>query len=143
MIRTATFHRERMAAAAIDDFSLATDVADLLAKHNVPFREAHEVVGRLVRECIERGITFAELSAEDWAAAHPLFATVRPPLTAAESIAARDVPGGTAPNRVKAARIEAATKVTEAREWLTERESALAAVMRRPGNGYADEKEVR
>ena len=140
MIRTATFHREHMAAAAIADFSLATDVADLLAKHNVPFREAHEVVGKLVRQCVERGITFAELSDEEWVAAHPLFAMARPPLTAEESIAARDVPGGTAPNRVRAARIEAATNVTEAREWLREHESAYAAVMRRPGNGYANEK---
>jgi hypothetical protein len=52
------------------------------------------------------------------------------------------VPGGTAPNRVRAARIEAATNVTEAREWLREHESAYAAVMRRPGNGYANEKEA-
>jgi argininosuccinate lyase len=142
MIRTATFHRDRMAAAAIADFSLATDVADLLAKHNVPFREAHEVVGKLVRQCVECGITFAELSDEEWTAAHPLFVTVRPPLTAEESIAARDVPGGTAPNRVRAARIEAATKVTEASEWLSEHASAYGAVMRRPGNGYANEKEA-
>ena len=39
--------------------------------------------------------------------------------------------------------IEAAAKLEEAREWLTERASAFAAVMRRPGNGHADEKEAR
>jgi argininosuccinate lyase len=137
MIRTARFNRERMAGAAVADFSLATDAADLLAKHGVPFREAHEVVGKLVRECIERDITFAELSDDDWRSAHPIFAANRPPMTAEESIAARDIPGGTAPDQVRAARLEAATQVEADRAWLTERETAYAAIMRRPGNGLA------
>ena len=137
MIRTARFNRERLAAAAVADFSLATDIADLLAKHNVPFREAHEIVGRLVRQCLDRGITFAELTDDDWRAAHPLFATTRPPLTAEASVAARDVPGGTAPDRVRDARLAAATAVASGRDWLAERESAHETVMRRPGNGVA------
>jgi argininosuccinate lyase len=137
MIRTARFNRERLAAAAVADFSLATDIADLLAKHNVPFREAHEVVGRLVRQCLDRGITFAELTDDEWRAAHPLFAKIRPPLTAEASVAARDVAGGTAPDRVREARLAAATAVASARDWLAEHESAHEAVMRRPGNGVA------
>lgn len=137
MIRTARFNRERMAGAAIADFSLATDAADLLAKHGVPFREAHEVIGKLVRQCIERDITFAELSDDDWGAAHPVFAANRPPMTAEESIAARDIPGGTAPDQVRVARLDAATQIEAARAWLSEREAAYASVMRRPGNGLA------
>ncbi|MBA2520853.1 MAG: argininosuccinate lyase [Chloroflexia bacterium] len=142
MIRTARFNRDRMAAAAIADFSLATDAADLLAKHHVPFREAHEVVGKLVRQCIDRGITFADLTDEEWLATHPLFATERPPLTAEASIAARDVPGGTAPNQVRTARLAAAATLAETVAWLASRETAHAAVMRRPGNGLRDEKEA-
>ena len=89
-----------MAEAAIADFSLATDAADLLARRGVPFREAHEVTGRLVASCIAAGKTFADLTDAEWAAAHPIFATERPPLTAAESVRARDMPGGTAPDSV-------------------------------------------
>ena len=88
-------------AAATGDFSLATDVADLLARNGVPFREAHEVVGKLVGLCTQRGITFADLTDEEWAEAHPLFAEQKPPMTALESVSARDVAGGTAPNRVR------------------------------------------
>ncbi|MFM9106679.1 MAG: argininosuccinate lyase [Chloroflexota bacterium] len=97
MIRTAAWNAERMAAAAAADFSLATDAADLLARRGVPFREAHEVIGRLVGRCAAEGITFADLTGEQWAGIHPVFAAERPPLTALESVAARDVPGGTAP----------------------------------------------
>jgi argininosuccinate lyase len=103
MIRTATWNADRMAAAATADFSLATDAADLLARRGVPFREAHEVIGRLVGRCTAEGITFADLTLDQWAEIHPVFAEERPPLTAEESVDARDVPGGTAPVRVAAA----------------------------------------
>jgi argininosuccinate lyase len=102
MLRTARWRADRMGEAAIADFSLATDAADLLARRGVPFREAHEVTGKLVRSCVASGKTFADLTDEEWTAAHPIFAAERPPLTAMESIAARDVPGGTAPGRVAA-----------------------------------------
>jgi argininosuccinate lyase len=102
MMRTAHWRADRMGEAAIADFSLATDAADLLARRGVPFREAHEITGRLVRDCIAAGKTFADLSDADWAAVHPVFASERPPLSAADSLRSRDVHGGTAPNRVAA-----------------------------------------
>ncbi len=102
MMRTAHWRADRMGEAAIADFSLATDAADLLARRGVPFREAHEITGRLVRDCIAAGKTFADLSDADWAAVHPVFASERPPLTAADSLRSRDVHGGTAPDRVAA-----------------------------------------
>jgi argininosuccinate lyase len=132
MLRSTRFNRERLAAAAVADFSLATDVADLLARRGVPFREAHEVVGRLVGRCAAGGTTFADLTAEEWASVHPVFADERPPLTAAASVAARDVPGGTAANRVKDAHSTATTTLAEARAWVAERGAALADVFRRP-----------
>jgi argininosuccinate lyase len=132
MLRATRFNRERLAAAAIADFSLATDAADLLARRGVPFREAHEVVGRLVGRCAAEGKTFADLSAAEWAAVHPVFAEERPPLTAEESVAARDVVGGTAPERVRAALDGATAAVAEARAWVVERETRLASLFVRP-----------
>jgi argininosuccinate lyase len=65
MLHGIAFNRERMAAAAADEFLAATDVADLLVRQGVPFREAHGVVGGLVRGALERGRALSELSAEE------------------------------------------------------------------------------
>ena len=135
MVRTITFNKDRMAAAAIEDFTLATDAADLLAKHGVPFREAHAVVGRLVGTCIAEGRTFADLSDEEWAAAHPMFATQKPPLDAMESVAIRDIPGGTAPNRVAAALVAARAALDEERVWLEAESAAWDRLFERPSTG--------
>ena len=121
MIRTARWRAERMADAASADFSLATDAADLLARRGVPFREAHEATGKLVAYCIAGGKTFTDLTEAEWAEAHPIFAAERPPLTAAESLASRDVPGGTAPNRV-------AEQLAASRTALAQSRTRLAAV---------------
>jgi argininosuccinate lyase len=111
MIRTGTWQAQRMADAAIADFSLATDAADLLARRGVPFREAHAITGKLVADCIAAGKTFSDLSDDEWAAVHPVFATERPPLTAMESLRSRDVVGGVAPNRT-------AEQLAGVRDWL-------------------------
>ena len=137
LLRTTRFNRERLAAAAEADFALATDAADLLARQGVPFREAHEVVGRLVARCLAEGKTFADLTVDEWAAVHPVFAGERPPLSAPESVAARDVPGGTAPGRVRDAHTAATDHLAKARSWLTERQAAMASVMQRPGSNGA------
>lgn len=70
MMGSAQFRREKMAAALAGDFSNATDLADDLAKKGVPFREAHEVVGRVVRWCLEtkrqlESLTLSELQSLD------------------------------------------------------------------------------
>jgi len=129
MIRTAGWRSDRMADAAIADFSLATDAADLLARCGISFREAHEATGKLVAYCIAQGKTFVDLTDEEWAAAHLIFATEKPPLTAAESIAERDVPGGTAPNRVLDQLVAAKDSLAQARARLTDREADRQAVM--------------
>jgi argininosuccinate lyase len=132
MIRTATWRVDRMADAAIADFSLATDAADFLARRGVPFREAHEAIGRLVRHCVAAGKTFADLSDAEWSAAHAIFATERPPLTAGESVRARDVPGGTAPNRVADQLGAVRAGLGEARAQVMEHGAARAAMMTPP-----------
>lgn len=129
MLTTATFNRERLAAAAVADFSLATDAADLLAREGVPFREAHGVVGRLVASCLERGISFAELSNDEWQAAHPVFGQQRPPLDAATSVASRDVAGGTAPGRVRDALNQSEREIDDVRTWWQGASATMDRVM--------------
>ena len=68
MVAGVRFDRERMTAAARDELIAATDVADLLVRHGVPFREAHGVVGGLVRTALDRGIALSQLDVEDLAA---------------------------------------------------------------------------
>jgi argininosuccinate lyase len=65
MLGAITFDRERLAEAAEDEFLAATDVADLLVRKGMPFREAHGVVGGLVRRALERGVALSELDAEE------------------------------------------------------------------------------
>jgi argininosuccinate lyase len=71
MLSAITFHREAMGAAAADSFTGATDLADLLVRRGVPFREAHGVIGGLVRGALESGRTLADLSPEELAAHSP------------------------------------------------------------------------
>jgi argininosuccinate lyase len=65
MLEGIEFHRERMEAAASDEFIAATDVADLLVRRGVPFREAHGIVGGLVRAAVDRGKKLSELSEDE------------------------------------------------------------------------------
>lgn len=102
MVRTLTFHGEWMTELAPKGFSLATDVAEWLVKHRVPFRDAHEISGTLVRRAEERGVELDELSDADFAEVSPhLTPDVRSVLTVQGSVATRDGRGGTAPVRVR------------------------------------------
>ena len=71
MLGEIRFHRERMADAASDEFIAATDVADLLVREGVPFREAHGIVGGIVRAAVERGKDLSELTEEELAELAP------------------------------------------------------------------------
>ena len=90
-----------------DPFILATEYADHLARKGVPFREAHGVVGALVRACEQRGCRLADLGLEDLREAHPQFGEDAVGLTVEDALAARSVAGGTAPKRVREAIEEA------------------------------------
>jgi argininosuccinate lyase len=103
MIATLRFDVERMAELAPQGYSLATDVAEWLVKRHVPFREAHEITGALVRVAEERGVGLDELSDTELAAVSPhLTPEVRSVLTIEGSVASRDGVGGTAPSSVAA-----------------------------------------
>jgi argininosuccinate lyase len=65
MLRGTRFCRERMAAAAADELLAATDLADLLVRRGVPFRESHGIVAGLVRAAVERGVALSQLGEDD------------------------------------------------------------------------------
>src|SRR6476620_4034526 len=71
MIEGARFNRERLSEAASDEMLAATDVADLLVKRGMPFRQAHGVVAGLVRHAVERGVTLSDLSRDEVAELAP------------------------------------------------------------------------
>jgi argininosuccinate lyase len=72
MLGSIRFNRERLEAAAADEFLAATDIADLLVRRGVPFREAHGVVAGLVRSALEQGKALSELTPEELGASSPL-----------------------------------------------------------------------
>jgi argininosuccinate lyase len=72
MLGSITFDRARLAAAASDEFLAATDIADLLVKRGLPFRQAHGVVAGLVRTAVTLGVQLSELSMEQVTAQSPL-----------------------------------------------------------------------
>jgi argininosuccinate lyase len=101
LISALEFNTERMAAAAQDPALGATDLAEELVRGGTPFREAHEIVGRLVRKTDERGVSLRELSAAELAAVDArLTAKVMQALEPARAVAARTVIGGPAPEAV-------------------------------------------
>ena len=65
MIRTMKFNKDIMEKSAMHGFTNATDAADYLVKHGVPFRDAHSIIGHLVLTCIERGKAIDEMSIEE------------------------------------------------------------------------------
>lgn len=101
MMATLTFHTERMAELAPAGFSLATDVAEWLVKRHVPFRDAHEITGALVRYAEQHSLELDAVGDAALAEISPhLTPDVREVLTVTGSVASRDGIGGTAPVRV-------------------------------------------
>jgi argininosuccinate lyase len=103
-IATLRVDTERMARAAGDPMLLATDLAEVLVGEGVPFREAHQAVGRLVRHCLDKDLDPRSLSREDLRAFHPAFPSAAADLISLErALEARNLPGGTAREKVRAA----------------------------------------
>jgi argininosuccinate lyase len=101
LVSTMAVHDDRMTAAAPAGYALATDVAEWLVREGVPFREAHEAAGRLVRRCEQLGVELSDVDDRTLAEADPrLTPEVRSVLTVAGSVKARSSYGGTAPERV-------------------------------------------
>ncbi len=101
LISTLRVNAERISRGASTGFALATDLAELLVRRGVPFREAHEVVGHLVVWCQVHDCDLPDVSDEDLARISPqLTPEVREVLSVQGALAARNSYGGTAPKRV-------------------------------------------
>ena len=115
---------ERMRTAADDPMLLATDLAEILVREGVPFREAHEAVGRVVQNCLAKHLDLRELSREDLAVFHPSFPAAASELLDLErSLEARSLVGGTARPQVTAALERQAASIRQGLEALGAEES--------------------
>jgi len=113
VVRTLAPDGEAM-RAGLDVSLLATDLADHLVLHGIPFREAHGIVGGLVRLAEERGVTLAQLSVADFKAASAAFGDdVLSVFDFERSVARRKLPGGTAPEAVRAQIAEAKARLAD------------------------------
>jgi argininosuccinate lyase len=103
-IAATQFHEARLRHAAADPALIATEAADFLVLRGVPFRKAHEVVGKLVREAERRNRSLRDLPLEAFREQAPEFdAGVFASLSLEAALARRNVPGGTAPDAVRSA----------------------------------------
>lgn len=104
LIKGLKVNRERIEKAALEDFSLATELADYLALKGVPFREAHKVVGSIVLYCEGSNKGLSDLTLEELKGFHPLFERdVFDWLDPLHALNRRGLPGSTSPTRVKEA----------------------------------------
>jgi len=102
MLPALRIRSERMQNAATAGFTLATELADYLSSKGLPFREAHAVVGNVVRHCIDNHLTLEGLSLSELRAFSPYFrADVRKWLSAEAAVRRRKATGGTAPENVR------------------------------------------
>ena len=113
MIAEMHIRPDRMRTAAARGFSTATDVADYLVRKGMPFRQAHEVVGKTVRYCVETGRDIPDLTLAEWRQfSDRIEADIQDFVTLDASVNARKATGGTAREAV-------AREITRARETLT------------------------
>ena len=115
MIAKMSIAPERMREAARGSYVLATDIADYLVNKGMPFREAHGVVARLSDYAVERGVQFEQLTLDDYRGFSSMFDEDVLDISVDSSVAARDVPGGTAFNRVAQAIADAKAQLHDER----------------------------
>jgi argininosuccinate lyase len=118
MIETMQVDAARLKAQSTEGFTLATEVADWLARNGVPFSEAHEITGALVRYCEEKGLELSDLTPADLGAVDPrLGEEMLGHLTPEAAVAARAGYGGTAPARVVEQIERLKENVSRQRDW--------------------------
>ena len=130
MVATATFHPEVMQQGATAGFSLATEVADFLARKGVPFATAHEVAGACVKKCESAGIELHELSDADFQGIHPgLTPEIRGVLTAEGAIASRTSSLGTSEQSVREQIAIAESENVLAQAWISSEQKRFSGMM--------------
>lgn len=101
-IRGLVFQKTRMREAILESYALATELADFLAQQGVPFREAHHIVGGLIKQAMAEGKRLGDLPIEVYQKAHPLFTKdVYDLLQPETAVLRRNTVGGTGQASVK------------------------------------------
>ncbi|WP_026174269.1 argininosuccinate lyase [Effusibacillus pohliae] len=119
MIRTMEVRRERLSQVVKEDFSNATDLADYLVRKGLPFRQAHEVIGKLVLYCISHGKFLADLTMEEYKQHSPLFEQdVFQVIDIRTVVDARNVHGGTGSEQVRRALERAKSQTADLANWV-------------------------
>ncbi len=119
MLATLKFNRNRLQAAVREDFSNATDLADYLAKKGMPFREAHEVVGKIVLHCIQENKFLLDLSLDEYQGFSALIqGDIYTAISPETCVAGRTSLGGTAPAEVE-------RQLTKAQAILAAKDNAI------------------
>jgi argininosuccinate lyase len=130
MIATTDFDRDKMALAAPSGFSLATEVADYLAKKKVPFAIAHEAAGKCVAMCESSDRQLHQLTDAEFLQIHPqLDGGVRDVLTVHGAINSRMTAGGTAPVLVAAQIKEALLANAKTEKEIASKQAAFSEMM--------------
>jgi argininosuccinate lyase len=122
MVSTTIFDREKMAIGAPLGFSLATEIADFLAKEGVVFAHAHEVAGKAVALCESSGRQLENLTLAELSALHPkLTDSVKSSLSVKGALEARDSYGATSPKQVRAQLSRLDTLMASQQQWIETR----------------------
>lgn len=116
MLETMKFNKERMRASANGGFTNATDAADYLVNHGVPFRDAHGIVGQIVLYCIDKGIAIDDMSLEELKAISPVFEEDIYEAISMETCVNKRLTVG-APGKEAMEKVIAAEKAYLAEEW--------------------------
>ena len=103
MIASLHIRSDHISRAAEENYTLATDIADYLVKKGVPFRQAHAIVGNLVRYAIDNQKTLLEIELSEYRKFYPDFENDVKSITVESSLATRNTSGGTAPEAVEKA----------------------------------------
>jgi argininosuccinate lyase len=138
MLRGARWRTDRLRAAASDPLIAATDLADHLTRKGLPFRRAHEVVGRIVKRVESSGRGLGDLSLDELQQFSPLFDTSAVSLGPDAVVAARDLEGGTAPVQVSRQLAAAEQRQAALRAWLEAASRRLPTLERVTADTAAD-----
>jgi len=113
-LATTKFNAERMRAAASNPVLLATEAADYLVHKGMPFRQAHDIVGKVLREAEKHNVPWTSLPLETLKKIAPEFAAdFAASVSLDAALASKKVPGGTAPESVRAAISDLQDRITK------------------------------
>mgnify|MGYP002511820964 CR=1 FL=1 len=116
MLSTMKFNKDKMETSAKHGFTNATDAADYLVNHGVPFRDAHGIVGQIVLYCIDKGIAIDDMSLEELKAISPVFAQDIFEAVSMETCVEKRLTVG-APGQEAMKKVIALEKETLAQDW--------------------------